>query len=209
MRQENDISINNIQNTSASSIQIKTDKAETVKLEKGIYIEKGKPLPPGYGDNVLVVLVKDPYWLYSYWEFNEEFQNAIKKEYGTKIFNETQMVLRVNDLTLNNYYDIEISIFARSWYIRVKNSDNVYKCELGLVDNKKNYIKLLESNTVTLPPETPSEKYDTDYMVVKEDFEKIFKLSGGYEIGKNSFDIMKILTERMEKEMPSSDNILK
>lgn len=44
-------------------------------------------------------------------------------------------------------------------------------------------------------------------MIIKEDFEKIFKLSGGYEIGQNSFDIMRILSERLEKGVPSSGNL--
>lgn len=192
-------------NSSSSTTQVK-DYSDNESKE--VYVDKGKNLPPGYGDNVLVVLVKDPYWLYSYWEFNEEFQQKIKNEFGENVFENSKMVIRVNDKTQNSSYDIEVSYYARSWYIRVKNASNDYNCELALITDDKKYIKLLESNTVTLPPTKVSENYDSNYMIVKEDFEKIFKLSGGYEIGKNSFDIMKILTQRMEKDMPSSDNIL-
>ncbi|HOK40028.1 MAG TPA: DUF4912 domain-containing protein [bacterium] len=191
-----------------SSGEIYKKKGSEKEVKKGeVFIDRGMPLPPGYGENVLVILVKDPHWIYSYWEFNEQLQNNIKKIYGEKIFEESKMVIRVKDKNSNSFFDVEISPFARSWYIRVNNADIVYYCELGLIDKNGNYIKLLESNTIEIPPDKPSQKTDSDYMIIKEDFEKIFKLSGGYEIGQNSFDIMRILSERLEKGVPSSGNL--
>lgn len=202
----NETSIN--ESRSSTQIPVKTEKPVIKEAEtKEVFIDRGMPLPPGYGDNVLVILVKDPHWIYSYWEFNEQYQNHIKKEYGPTIFEESKMVIRVWDKNKNSYNDVEISPFARSWYIRVQNAHTVYFCEIGLIDKNGKFIKLLESNTVELPPEKPSTRTDSDYMIIKEDFEKIFKLSGGYEIGKNSFDIMRILSERLEKGVPSSGNL--
>jgi hypothetical protein len=36
------------------------------KFEEG----RGFELPSGYGDNKILLLVRDPYWVYSYWEIS-------------------------------------------------------------------------------------------------------------------------------------------
>ncbi|HVN67357.1 MAG TPA: DUF4912 domain-containing protein, partial [Candidatus Sulfotelmatobacter sp.] len=34
--------------------------------------EKLFEFPAGYGDNRIVLMVRDPYWLYTYWEVNDQ-----------------------------------------------------------------------------------------------------------------------------------------
>ncbi|MGB9859630.1 MAG: DUF4912 domain-containing protein, partial [Moorellaceae bacterium] len=83
-------------------------------------------LPARYGKNQIVVLVKDPYWLYAYWEITPGKREEFEHLYGSGAWENSQPVLRVYDLTGRAYdflhapyFEIAITDFADNWYIQV------------------------------------------------------------------------------------------
>ena len=33
--------------------------------------------PPGYGDNKIVILVRDPWWIFTYWEIRQDKEQDV------------------------------------------------------------------------------------------------------------------------------------
>ena len=113
-------------------------------------------LPSTYDDNRLVLLARDPCWLYAYWDFSVEQMSAAQTRLGAK---EVQMVLRVFDVTYVDFnganawsqMDIELSPFATNWYIPVPQPDAAYCVEVGYRTPAGRFTVLGRSNVVTTP----------------------------------------------------------
>ena len=42
-----------------------------------LYVQPQRELPDDYGDNQIYLLVRDPYWIYAYWEIQKEHQEKM------------------------------------------------------------------------------------------------------------------------------------
>lgn len=113
-------------------------------------------LPSGYNDNRLVLLARDPYWLYAYWDFSTEEIGAALTRLGAQ---EVRPILRVFDVTYIdfdgtnawNHLDIELTPFATSWYIPVPRPDATYCTEVGYQSPDGRFTALGRSNVVSTP----------------------------------------------------------
>lgn len=157
-------------------------------------------LPANYGDNVIYLLVRDPYWLYAYWEIQKDHQertlSTLQAGWG-----DVRSVLRVYNTTEKagkpSFFDIELQGLAINWFIHVE-PNHSYVVEIGLLHRDGRFAALARSNEVMTPRATVSEIIDEQWMGL--DFEKIFALSGGMEVGKSSQE----LRELMEKNLLSN-----
>ena len=68
------------------------------KVEARVYQEMPRELPDNYGDNQIYLLVRDPYWIYSYWEIQEDHQRHHLAKLGGS-WESVVSVLRVYDTT--------------------------------------------------------------------------------------------------------------
>lgn len=107
-------------------------------------------LPTKYDETVVRLLVQSPTRMYAYWEVNENQANNFKFNY-----NECTPVLKITNLTMNYSYELEIDPYATNYYIDVKDVNCNYKAELGRKYNNE-YVKIYESNEVTVPTSMPS-----------------------------------------------------
>ncbi|MDD5132524.1 MAG: DUF4912 domain-containing protein [bacterium] len=170
------------------------------------YIDRGGPLPDGYGDTLIVLLPRDPQWIFAYWEISEKTRNEITQKYGANIFQKAKPAIRVYDVTNVNFngqnanrsFDIFITPESKNWYIYVGMPKRSYCADLGLLVDDGVFITLARSNVVATPAGSVSDIYDEQWMLVKEDFEKLMKLSGIDKIGASSAEALKILTQRLE-----------
>jgi len=113
-------------------------------------------LPSGYNDNRLVLLARDPHWLYAYWDFSTEEISAVLTRLGAQ---EARPILRVFDVTYLdfdganawNHLDIELTPFATSWYIPVPRPDAAYCAEVGYQSPDGHFAALGRSNIVSTP----------------------------------------------------------
>lgn len=124
-------------------------------------------LPARYGKNQIVVLVKDPYWLYAYWEITPGKKEEFERLYGLGAWEKSQPVLRVYNLTGSAYdflhapyFEIAITDFADNWYIHVGKPSSTFCVDLGRIHPQHGFIILARSNIVTTPADQPSQVID-------------------------------------------------
>jgi len=55
--------------------------------------------PQGYGDNRIVLLVRDPWWLFSYWEIRKDKEEEIVQKIENSGETREKAILRVYDVT--------------------------------------------------------------------------------------------------------------
>lgn len=163
-------------------------------------------LPSGYGDNKIVLLVRDPWWTHAYWEVADSKRKEIERASGTA-WEHLKKVLRVYDVTnvmdfnglnANSWYDIAVNDFANNWYINVGTPDRAWCVDLGAIDGNGKFYLIARSNIVNTPPSAESIVWD-------EEFWKVYALSGGFKIGGSSplewqKQVKEILKERFRRQ---------
>ncbi|HKK64240.1 MAG TPA: DUF4912 domain-containing protein [Clostridia bacterium] len=91
------------------------------------------PLPDTYTDTRIVLLLRDPHWVYVYWDVNRTQLDALK---GEPFFD--GLFLRVYEFNgdtpeksnINDFFDIPIGEADRSWYINLNRTGNDYYVDL-------------------------------------------------------------------------------
>ncbi|MFH0762641.1 MAG: DUF4912 domain-containing protein [Candidatus Omnitrophota bacterium] len=189
------------------SMQPKQPKKEALSSEE-VLIEKQKfsqpqssapaasqrvfarELPARYGKGLIVLQVRDPKWLYVYWEVEDSAAEKLKGELKERFYN-ARLLLRVYDIShiifdgnnANAFFDIGISGYVGSWYMQV-GPGRSWCVDLGFQLGDGTFIKLLRSNTVHTPLDGPSLITDEEWMVKEEDFARLYGM--GFGFGKSS-----------------------
>lgn len=139
------------------------------------------PEPPdSYGDNRIVLMVRDPEWLFTYWEIRKEIMNNVLNTFGS-LAHSAKIVLRVYDVTdiifdgnnAHKYFTIEVSGGARSWYIHVGEPNRSFCVDIGFLTPNGTFRILSRSNTVRTPRAGVSEVTDETWMSIAELYEKV------------------------------------
>ena len=152
------------------------------EIEKGKFVlgaaefsvDAGSPLPEGYGDNRLVIMARDPFWFFAYWEITHERAEQMRVAHGRDSWDRATLVLRVHDLGESsqtpidsaNYFDVEVHKFARQAYVQVPESGHVYTADLGLRWPDGKFVSLFRSNVIRQPVGRVSEQIDSQWMTV-------------------------------------------
>jgi hypothetical protein len=159
-------------------------------------------IPYNYGKTAIILMVRDPHWLFTYWEITEEKYNEARRLLGNSI-NSSKEILRVYNTSHSPWTSFDITIFsgARNWYINAPEAGCSYLVEIGYLSPDGTFIVLARSNMVKTPLDHMSDVIDEEWMTI--DFERIYALSGGFGIGKSSGEIKKLM-ERYLKLQSSS-----
>jgi uncharacterized protein len=164
-------------------------------------------LPARYGVDRLVILVRDPWWVYAWWELTDGNLSEGKRVLGSS----GDLVLRMYDVSAidwdgsnhHSHFDIEIGDLAGNWYIEIGRPGASFVAEIGLRAPDGRFVALLRSNFVTLPRDGMSPVVDEEWMVVEEDYRVLFELAGGGSIGLGSGEIQRLLEQRLRAELAS------
>lgn len=138
-------------------------------------------IPTHYGEDRLVLMVKDPWWIFAYWEIQPGTERAARSQLLPHEVPGLQSVLRVYDVTgiddpaqpPHRHSDIALSGLATNWYIHVNTPDRSFIVELGLLAHTGRFILLARSNRVTTPRFGPSDLCDEAWCSSDEVFEKL------------------------------------
>jgi hypothetical protein len=160
-------------------------------------------LPGHYGKDRLVLQVRDPWWLHSYWEIASNTWNSLKERLKD-LFYSARRVLRVYDVSqiifdgknAHRFFDIEISQEANSWYIDTGGPGRSWCIDYGLKLTNGDFITILRSNTVTTPIDGPSWITDEEWMIPEEMFGRLYGM--GFGLGRSS-PVGKAWQERFRK----------
>jgi hypothetical protein len=173
-----------------------------------VYGEAEQNIPENYNETRIALLVRDPYWLYCYWEIDAETRNRLSQKFGG--FYQIPLILRVYDITnvsfdgtnSNNYFDVKINSNSKNWYINVANPNCTFCVDIGFVQNDGIFYKIARSNVVTTPRDNVSDVIDEEWMVIEEDFRRLYRLAGMGQ-GNSSAELVESLILRLEREMGS------
>jgi hypothetical protein len=167
--------------------------------------------PPGYGDNRLVILVRDPWWIFSYWEIRKDKEEEVVRRIESSGDGAAKSVLRVYDVTdvnfngrnAHSYFDIDLKGLATNWYINVGTPDRSWVVDIGIVSKSGNFYTLARSNVVKTPRFGMSDSLDAEWMMPEEEYWKMFSLSGGFGVGKGSLEARELIKRRLEEQITS------
>ncbi len=168
-----------------------------------VFKESEFVFPGGYGQDKVVLLVRDPYWMHTYWEITSSKVGALKAQFGEQLINQSRLVLRlldINDTTPakpNRVQDIDITGHTNNWYLQVPNADCSYCVEVGFLAPDGRFILVARSNIVRTPRAGVSDVYDEQWMTL-EDYDRVYGLSGGLGVGLSSGEIRRQMKKKFE-----------
>lgn len=171
-------------------------------------------LPQNYGDNKIVLLVRDPWWIYAYWEITDCRMGEVRDQIQKLGLSAKQTVLRVYDVTdtsierANSFFDIQLHVMTDNWMIDVGNPNRQWIVDLGIRTHDGQFFVLVRSNLVRTPRFGISDVIDEEWMMPDELYWKLFGMSGGFSSNKSSLDLKGVL-ERYLKGSVSSESLTK
>ena len=138
-------------------------------------------LPFSYNETKLCMLVRDPYWAYTYWDFSAQTWDWIE---NLKAQTKVQPILRIRNMDNQQHHDIKVDLNAKNWYIHLGMPNTGFEADLGLLESNGSFHLIAKSNTIRTPRNEPSNTIDKDWDA--EDFDEIYRLSGGRNTGHGS-----------------------
>jgi len=167
-------------------------------------------LPVSYQDDRVVLLVRDPYWVHAYWEVSRRTLIKAKAALKEDWYGATS-ILRVYDVTgldfdgrnANSSFDVEITGGASNWYVDTGVPNRTYCVDLGLLSPSGKFVLLARSNKATTPRDAPSEAFDEEWMIPDWEFEKVYALSGGFDIGAGSIELKQLMEKALGGQISS------
>lgn len=162
-------------------------------------------LPHEYGQDKLALMVRDPYWVHAYWEITSDTLNLARSEMGAEHEN-SKSILRIYNVASGEpeeQFDIEINGNADNWYINLGKPGGMFCVDIGILTPSGRFYTLARSNIVTMPPEGMSAVIDEKWMILQEEFERMYALSGGLAVGASSIEMQEMIQKRLREEMAS------
>ena len=179
-----------------------------------VSVEERYAIPSGYGDDGIVLMVKDPWWLFAYWEIQPETERAIRGQLLPAEIPGLRSVLRVYDVTglefpkqpAHHAFDITLSGLATSWYLETNAPAHSFVVDIGLLAHTGRFLTLARSNRVTAPRAGPSDIIDPAWATTDELF---WKLVGSSALGAGSSPTAwgQLLSQRAVPGSRSSGNL--
>ena len=149
------------------------------------------PIPQRYGKTRIVLLVRDPNWLFTYWEVEKPHLERAEKEAGFG----SRRILRVYN-TSGEFFDETLTDDAESWYLETGKPGQSFFVEIGLLSQDGRFIPIARSNTVTAPPADISPIIDEAWLTVDE----LYKMAASVPEASSSAELQEAVRQRLEWE---------
>jgi hypothetical protein len=120
-------------------------------------------LPARYDVDRLVPLVRDPRWLFVYWETRDATRKRVEEQIGRTSAVAPREVLRLTVIEHDSFagrlagpsWTVELAPMATSWYVEVGRPDATVRVEIGLMADG-HFIGFTAPVHVTMPPSAVS-----------------------------------------------------
>jgi hypothetical protein len=164
-------------------------------------------LPPAYGEEKIALMARDPYIAHAYWEVTPARIEREKAWFGW----DSRLCVRIYDVTgvqfdgrnALGYYDQEVYERTGSWYFDLGRPTHSFCADLGLLSPEGKFITLARSNYITMPRDGASDVVDEEWMIVDEEFWKLYGYPEGFPGGVSSQQVQEILRRRRMQEISS------
>ncbi len=158
-------------------------------------------LPQNYGDNMIYFMVRDPCWAYAYWELQRDYVENARARLGGS-WEDVCVILRVYDTTEKEgvFHDLYLGGITNHWYVNTQ-PNRRYFVEIGVLHKDGRFLALAKSNQVLMPRSQMSDVLDEQWMDI--DFDKVYALSGGFDPGKSSMEVRKLMEDKIQGNISS------
>lgn len=152
------------------------------------YLNRGEALPRYYGEDRLVILARDPYSIFAYWEISAPTRERLKQEWGEERWEKAAPQMRIHkherrrEGSVESFYDIALREEADNWYIPVLEADRAYHAELGWRFPEGEFKPLLRSNTVHTPRDGLSDVIDEEWRLPDWKARKLYRRISLYHL---------------------------
>jgi hypothetical protein len=166
-------------------------------------------VPPAIkGQDRIVLMVRDPYWLHAHWDVTRQTVDRAKAALVEQ-WHSVKPILRLLKLddsgttesAENIYRDIEIHGGVRNWYIDVDQPPSRFQIVMGYMTSNGRFYELVRSNTVTTPVPGGKEASDDHWADIAKDAERIYAMSGGYGDETQRGELSEVFEERLNRTM--------
>ena len=129
------------------------------------FLQDLSDLPDSYGDHRLIFIARDPQWAFCFWEIDSEKMEQRLKEFGEssmsdrwklRVYTHQPGKSEIGELVS----DSDIDLSSGKIYLELFPPGSTFIAELGIMDNQNNFCNVLTSNSIDLPPDSPSENYE-------------------------------------------------
>jgi len=190
------------------------ERVSNAKYYTGPGVERraGQPyedLPTGYGEEKIAIMARDPYLLHAYWEVTPARIEREKAWFGL----DSRLAVRIYDVTgiqfdgrnALGYFDQEIFERIGSWYFDAGRPLHSFLADVGLLSPGGRFLTFARSNYLTTPRDGVSDVLDEEWMLVDEEFWKLY----GFPGGPSSPQIQEMIAKRkrMQEEHISSPGV--
>lgn len=139
-------------------------------------------LPEAYDTQRLLLIARDPRWLYAHWDFTR----AQRQRFG-KLSADGCLILRIHADAPDGLLVVEINLpdDAQHWFVPVGRGDSRFFAELGYRQKRGGWTSLARSNPVTTPSDTISPDTSLMFATIPPDvpFRKMFETLGAVLAG--------------------------
>ncbi len=167
-----------------------------------------QPLPHACVKDRIITMVRDPYWLHTYWELSRTTLGRAQAALGQE-WHAARPILRLMDVSSEDttsaserhIRDIEIHGGVNNWYIDVSTPPRSFRVDIGYVSRRGKFFVLARSNVVTTPKAGAADSLDEHWASVQQNPHKIFHQSGGHAPSGASNDLRELFEERLRRPM--------
>jgi len=191
--------------------EVERSKYEVGVPTKDLSAKVPKDLPTGYGRDRIVVMVRDPYWLHSYWELTRHAVQRAEAALGQE-WHGARPILRVLDVSSNGITssaetilrDIDIHGGCNNWYIEVGNPPKSFRVDIGYLSPRGRFYVLARSNVVSTPRAGVSDIIDENWSDIdQKKADRIYAMSGGFDPTASSLELKQLFEERLRRPLGS------
>ena len=152
-------------------------------------------IPSFYDVTRLVLMPRDPFRIFAYWEVSQSSIALAKKNLKSD-FDKSKFVLRMYDVTCidfnghnaNHCFDIEVSGTANNWYVHLWKDNVSYCADLGLITPAGRFLQIARSNFTKTPSARLREKHDEIWMEATQSYTEPAVVSRSPSVGPHARD---------------------
>ncbi|MDD4957043.1 MAG: DUF4912 domain-containing protein [Candidatus Omnitrophica bacterium] len=174
-------------------------------IKKDVKMSVSGNIPQGYGDNKIVLMVRDPWTLHTYWEIRNDVEESVKNKIRSMGRTPARLVLRVYDVTdtgedrpVNVVYDFDLSGSANSWYVNSCAAGRKWMVAIGLICSSGEFFTLARSNVVKTPNNRMSDIIDEEWMCPEDLYYRMYAIAGGFDVGKSSLELREMIERHLK-----------
>lgn len=174
-------------------------------------LPSARPLNHGCAKDRIITMVRDPYWLHTYWELSRSTLTRAQAALGQE-WHSARPILRLMDVSSDeitpcgerHVRDIEIHGGVNNWYIDVPNPPRSFRVDVGYLTRRGKFYILARSNVVTTPKAGQTDLLDQNWMSFQEQFQRLHRTTSvdPCQLALTS-DLRELIEERMQKPMSS------